>query len=114
MTIRELHPFPGDQIQCAVVVPGTPPRIALVNDSNNVFILQYSYLESRWISQSVPVKLRQGRKGINKFDEKMSIAATNDGTIRTFWMQGQEGRLLSIESGQGGPFEPEMILATPF
>ena len=111
MTIRELHPFPGDQIQCAVVVPGTPPRIALVNDSNNVFIIRY--YGNRWRPESVKVKLDMGRKGVNRFDEKMSIAATDDGTIRMFWIQGEEGRLLSVDTRQGGPFEPEKT-RTPF
>jgi hypothetical protein len=114
ITRENLHPFPSDQIQCAAILPSTPPRIALVNDNNNLFILQYSYHESRWMPQSVPVKLGKGRKGVNKFDEKMSISATNDGTIRIFWMQGEEGRLLSIASGREGPFEPETIPATPF
>ena len=111
MTHRDFHPFPGDQIQCATILPGTPPRIALVNDSNNVFIMRY--YNSRWKPEQVKVKLDKGRKGVNRFDEKMSIAATDDGIIRMFWMQGEEGRLLSVDTGQGGPFKAEKT-PTPF
>jgi hypothetical protein len=71
------------------------------------------YRDNRWRPESVKVELDKRRKGVNKFDDKMSIAATDDGTIRTFWIQGEEGRLLSIDTGQGGPFEPEKT-AMPF
>ena len=103
------RPFPGDQIQCATAVPGTVPQFVMVNDSNKVFILRYE--NGRWKPHPVNVKLDSVRKEVNRSDEKMSIAAM-DGQIRLFWMQGQEGRLLTIDPSRiddGFQFEPESV-----
>ena len=103
------RPFPGDQIQCATALPGTVPQFVMVNDSNKVFILRYE--NSRWKPHPVNVKFDSVRKEVNRSDEKMSIAAM-DGQIRLFWMQGQEGRLLTIDPNRvddGFQFEPEPV-----
>ena len=109
ITDNIFRPFPGDQIQCATAVPGAVPQFVMVNDSNKVFILRYE--NSRWKPHPVNVKLDSVRKEVNRADEKMSIAAM-DGQIRLFWMQGQEGRLLTIDPSKvdhGFQFEPEPV-----
>ena len=60
--------------------------------------------------ESINIKLDRGRKKVKMSDEKMSIATTDEGIIRMFWMQGKEGRLLSIDLSQKGPFKPEMVI----
>ena len=109
ITYKSFRPFPGDQIQCATAVPGTVSQFVMVNDSNKVFILRYE--NSRWKPHPVNVKLDSVRKQVNRADEKMSIAAM-DGQIRLFWMQGLEGRLLTIDprkADHGFQFEPELV-----
>ena len=107
MTHQELKPFPGDQIQCAALLPGKVPQIVLVNDSNEIFSMRRK--DNGWKPAAIKIKLERARKDVGRFDEKMSIAATENGVIRTFWIQGGEGRLLSARTDVGGPFIPEKI-----
>ena len=107
LTDREVKPFPGDQIQCATVVPASSPHIVLVNIHNKVFTMRRE--NNLWKSEAIKVKLEKARKDVCRFDEKMSIAATDKGITRTFWMQGEQGRLLNIRPHEFGPFEPEEI-----
>ena len=113
ITRNHFQPFPGEQIQCAVVLPGTIPRIVMVNHSNKIFILRYE--NSHWKPYPVQIRLESRRGEINKVDEKMSIAAM-DGAIRLFWMHGQDGEMLTIDTRQaeqGYPFQLRKI-TTPF
>ncbi|KAG8528726.1 uncharacterized protein KY384_006413 [Bacidia gigantensis] len=107
MTHRDFNPFPGDQIQCATALPGQIPRICLVNDGNKVFVLRYQ--DKNWKSEPTKVKLDRARKDVGKYEDKMSIGATETGIIRTFWMQGDEGRMLSVHQNEAGRFEVEKI-----
>ena len=90
---RSCHGFPGEQIQCAVAVPGTTPRIVMVNHSNEVFILT---LESAWKARAIKVHKESDRGRIYRADDRMSIAAMG-GAIRIFWMQKQDGKMLTID-----------------
>ena len=110
ITNTAFRPFPGDQIQCATIVPGRVPQIVMVNDRNRVFILRYK--GGRWNPCQVNVKLDSARKEVARIDEKMSIAAM-DGQVRLFWIQEQEGRLLTIDLDgveDGRVFEPVPVL----
>ena len=110
---NNFKPSPGEQIQCAVLVPHTPPRIVMVNHSNNIFILRFE--SGNWKTSPFRVHMDSGRGEIVGVDEKMSIAAM-DGAVRLFWMQGQEGRMLSFdisEAEQGHQYQPKSI-TTPF
>ena len=111
MTNRDFNPFPGNQIQCAALLPDSTPRIILVSDENKLFVMRYQ--DNRWKSESKKVNLGKGRKDISRFSEKMSIAASENGIIRAFWMQGEEGRLLSIDQHGGVSPEAEKI-SMPF
>lgn len=111
MTRRDFKHFPGDQIQCAIVVPGPSTRIALVNDKNKLFILRPE--DSRWMFELIRCKLDECRLEVKKIDEKLSMAANETGTIRMFWMEGTEGRLLSIDLKESSSSKAEKI-PTPF
>lgn len=111
MTREEFDPFPGDQIQFAAVVPGPSTRIALVNDKNKLFLLRP--IDGRWMFESVNCTLDETRLDIKKIDERVSMAANETGTLRIFWMQGTEGRLLSIDITRSNSSKAEKIL-TPF
>ena len=113
ITHQNFSPFPGEQIQCAVAVSGTVPQIVMVNHSNKVFILRSEF--GYWRSSQINVHMESGRGEIVRADEMMSIAAM-DGTIRLFWMHGQDGQILNIDTskaGQGHQYEPKKI-TTPF
>ena len=112
ITSTEFKPFPSDQIQCAIIIPGPSTRIALVNDNNKLFILRPN--GSRWVCELVYCKLGETRRlEVGNIDEKLSMAATDNGTLRMFWMEGTEGRLLSIDITDSNSSEAEKIL-TPF
>lgn len=111
MTSGDFKPFPGDQIQCAVVVPGPSTRIALVNDQNKLFIFRPK--DGRWIFESIRCKLDESRLEVKKIDEKLSMAANESGTLRMFWMEGTEGRLLSFDITKSSSSKAEKI-PTPF
>ena len=111
MISRDFKSFPGDQIQCAIVVPGPSTRIALVNDKNKLFILRPE--DSRWMFESIRCKLDESRLEVKKIDEKLSMAANGTGTLRMFWMEGTEGRLLSVDLAKSDSSKAEKI-PTPF
>ena len=96
--IRHLNfrPFPGEQIQCAVVVPGEKSQIVMVNHSNEVFSLKFE--NSRWKPTRIKVRLEDGHGEIIRADEKMSIAAMGGGAVRLFWIHGQDGGMLTIDT----------------
>ncbi len=113
ITRQNFSPFPGEQIQCAVALSGTVPQIVMVNHSNKVFILRFE--SGYWRSSQINVKMESGRGEIVRADEKMSIAAM-DGIVRLFWMHGQDGQMLDIdtsEAEQGHQSKPKKI-TTPF
>ena len=112
ITHSKFSPFPGDQIQCAVAVSGTVPQIVMVNHSNEVFILRFE--SGHWKSSLINERMRSSRGEIVKADEKMSIAAM-DGAIRLFWMHGQDGQMLHIDtSGAKHEYQFEPKITTPF
>ncbi|KAL8829027.1 MAG: hypothetical protein Q9191_002249 [Dirinaria sp. TL-2023a] len=111
MTSRDFNPFPGDQIQCAIAVPGPSTRIALVNDKNKVFMLKSE--DSRWMFKPIRCKLDESRLEVKKIDDKLSMAGAESGTLRMFWMKGTEGRLLSIDITEASSSKVETI-PTPF
>ena len=111
ITSADFAVFPGDQIQCATVVPGLNPSIALANDRNELSLLQYQ--ENRWSSDITRRKLDHSRLEIKRIDEKLAMAANKAGILRVFWVQGIEGRLLSIDPLKPGWPKPEMI-SIPF
>ena len=94
----KFSPFPGEQIQCAVIVPGTVPEIIMVNHSNKIFALKFEH--NRWRSQPINVQIDKDRGEIVSADEKISMAAMDCGSIRLFWMHGQEGRMLTIKTNE--------------
>ncbi len=112
ITYNKFSPFPGEQIQCAVAISGTIPRIVMVNHSNKVFILRFEF--GHWKSSPINVQMESGRGEIVRADERMSIAAM-DGTVRLFWMHGQDGQMLDIDSEpkKERQFRPKRI-PTPF
>ena len=113
ITSKNFSPFPGEQIQCAIALSGTVPQIVMVNHSNKVFILRFE--SGYWRSSQINVQMESGRGEIVSAHEKMSIAAM-DGTIRLFWMHGQDGQMLNIDTSgaeQGHQFKPKKI-TTPF
>ena len=110
ITRKEFDPFPGDQIQCAAVVPGPSTTIALVNDNNKVFLLRF--IDGRWMFELV-CTLDETRLDIKRIDEKVSMAANETGTLKIFWMQETEGRLLSIDLTRSNSSKAEKI-RTPF
>ena len=112
ITHNKFSPFPGEQIQCAVAISGTVPQIAMVNHSNKVFVLRFKF--GYWKSSLINVQMESGRGEIVSADERMSIAAM-DGTIRLFWIHGQDGQMLDIDSEaeKGRQFRPKRI-TTPF
>ena len=114
MTRDKFDPFPGEQIQCAVVVAGVIPQIVMVNHSNKVFILRFE--NGRWKSYPVRVQLEPGHGEIVRADEKMSIAAMDGGTVRLFWIHGRDGGMLTIDTNEideGHVFQSTRI-TTPF
>ncbi|KAL9032987.1 MAG: hypothetical protein Q9214_007724 [Letrouitia sp. 1 TL-2023] len=110
VTPNNFSPFPGEQIQCAAVVPGTKPQIVMVNHSNKLFILRFEY--DRWKSYPIKVQMESGRGEIVGADEKMSITAMDD-AIRLFWIHGQDGRMLTIDTSGAEQFRLKKI-STPF
>ena len=114
MTRHQFDPFPGEQIQCAVVVAGVVPQIIMVNHSNKVFILRFE--NGRWKSHPVKVQLEHGHGEIVRADEKMSIAAMDGGAVRLFWIHGRDGGMLTIDTNkidEGHLFQSTKI-TTPF
>ena len=110
---NNFSPFPGEQIQCAVAVPGTVPQIVMVNHSNEVFILRFEH--GRWKPYPIKTQMESGRGEIVRADEKMSIAAM-DGAIRFFWMHGQDGGMLTIDTSEAEQKHqsPLKKITTPF
>ena len=98
MTRNRFDPFPGQQIQCAVVVAGIVPQIVMVNHSNKVFILRFE--NGRWKSYPVSIQLENGHGEIVRADEKMSIAAMDGGMVRLFWIHGGDGGMLTIDTNK--------------
>lgn len=84
----------------------------MVNHSNKVFILRFEY--GRWNSYQIKVPM-DGRGEIVRADEKMSIAAM-DGAVRLFWMDGQDGMMLTIDTSeaQQGYTPQSKKITTPF
>ena len=84
----------------------------MVNHSNEIFIIRFE--SGRWKPYPIEVPL-SGRGEIVRADEKMSIAAMG-GAIRLFWMEGQDGMMLTIDTSEA---EQEYIpqskkITTPF
>ena len=120
VTPQDFKPFPGNQIQCAAVVPGIVPSIVLVNYRNILSILEFE--ENGWKPAKIsrgqpitPIQLDSTRGEVVQGHEKMSIAAMENGLVRLFWMHKNDGRLLTIEprdAAQNGPVQP-MTVKTP-
>ena len=114
ITHSQFHPFPGGQIQCAVVVPGISTRIVMVNHSNEVFILKFE--NSGWNSTRIKVRLENDHGEIVRVEEKMSIAAMDGGIVRLFWIHGQDGGMLTIDTNKISQVHPvqSQSITTPF
>ena len=115
LTRSRFSPFPGEQIQCAVAVPGgIVSQIVMVNHSNKVFVLRFE--NGRWKPYPIRVQLENGHGEIVRADEKMSIAAMDGGTVRLFWIHEQDGGMLTIDTNEidkGHLFQFERV-TTPF
>ena len=110
ITHKRFDPFPGEQIQCAVIIPGLVPQIVMVNHSNKVFILRLK--NGHWKPYPIKVQLEKDHGEIVRADEKMSIAAMDGGRVRLFWIHGQDGGMLTIDTNtidEGNTYQSKSI-----